>query len=69
MPPWLRFTILTSLHVVIAQGVVIQYRIKLHGLSQKWKIIITEWDPPHCFTNTETKVLQAVGTLSYLRRG
>lgn len=44
-PPWLQFRIQTPMPVVMAEGVHIDYRIKLHGLPILWRARIDVWEP------------------------
>ena len=54
-PPWLHFAILTPPPIVMQQGTVIQYRIKLRGIPVRWTSEITHWEPPFRFTDTQTR--------------
>lgn len=52
-PPWLHFEIRSPVPIVMNQGAVIEYRIKLHGIPLKWRSEITSWDPPRSFVDTQ----------------
>jgi len=54
-PPELRFRIVTPTPVRIAKGVRIDYRLRLNGIPFGWRTEITEWDPPHAFTDTQLR--------------
>ena len=54
-PPWLKFEILTKGNVVMRAGLVIDYRIRLHGVPLRWQSEITVWDPPHRFVDEQRK--------------
>ena len=54
-PPWVHFSILTPLPIVMAKGRLIDYRIRLHGIPIRWQSIISEWDPPRRFTDDQTR--------------
>lgn len=54
-PPELNFKIITPLPIEMKQGNLIDYRIKLSGISFKWKTEITNWEPPYRFVDTQLK--------------
>ena len=54
-PPELNFKILSPQPIDIKKGALIDYRLKLRGISVPWKTEITEWNPPHSFVDTALK--------------
>jgi ligand-binding SRPBCC domain-containing protein len=44
-PPWLRFSILTTIPVVMRQGTEIEYRLHLYGIPIRWVSVIDVWEP------------------------
>ncbi|HMR40649.1 MAG TPA: SRPBCC family protein [Ignavibacteria bacterium] len=54
-PPELGFKIITELPVEMKLGAVIDYKIKLNGFPFKWKTVITKWEPPYIFEDSQTK--------------
>ena len=54
-PPWMRFSILTPAPIEMRQGLVIQYRIRVRGITHRWDSKITEWRPPFAFTDTQIR--------------
>ena len=54
-PPELNFKITTPLPIDMKKGTLIDYKIKLNGISFKWKTEITDWSPPYRFVDTQLK--------------
>jgi ligand-binding SRPBCC domain-containing protein len=54
-PPWLRFKITTPAPLEMRRGVLIDYRLRLHGFPLKWQSKITVWDPPHRFVDEQVR--------------
>jgi ligand-binding SRPBCC domain-containing protein len=54
-PPWLHFGVLTPRPIAMAEGTLISYRLRLHGLPLSWLTRITAWDPPHGFVDEQLR--------------
>ncbi len=54
-PPWLRFEVVSAAPVTMQPGVEIDYRLRLHGVTLKWRSRITVWDPPHRFVDEQVR--------------
>lgn len=54
-PQSLEFRILSEIPIEMKKGAVIDYKIKLYGISVKWKTEITAWNPPFEFEDTQLK--------------
>ena len=53
-PPWLHFHIVNP-EIVIRQGVLIDYRLRIHGMPLRWQSEISRWDPPRVFVDEQRK--------------
>ena len=54
-PPWLRFEILTKEKIQMQPGALIDYRIRIHGISIRWQTQITEWEPIQRFVDEQRR--------------
>jgi ligand-binding SRPBCC domain-containing protein len=54
-PPWLDFNILTPQPIKMAPGVLIDYRLRVHGVPIRWRTRIAKWNPPHSFVDEQTQ--------------
>ncbi|MDQ3021717.1 MAG: SRPBCC family protein [Bacteroidota bacterium] len=53
-PPLLGFKIINSPEEM-KKGSLIDYKIKLNGITFNWQTEITKWDPPYYFEDTQIK--------------
>jgi ligand-binding SRPBCC domain-containing protein len=54
-PPFLNFTVLTPPPIEMRAGLLIDYRLKVHGLPVYWRTEILDWEPPHRFVDTQLR--------------
>ncbi len=54
-PPWLDFQMLTPAPIEMKVGTLIDYRLKLRGIPIRWQSEITDWSPPHTFTDQQRR--------------
>ncbi len=52
-PPWLRFEVLSEGPIAMAEGVQIDYRLRLRGVPIRWQSEITSWNPPRRFVDEQ----------------
>ena len=54
-PSFLSFKILTPAPILMHNGAVFDYEIRLFGIKMVWQSIISNYDPPHGFVDIQLK--------------
>lgn len=54
-PPLLKFEVLTPGPIEMGEGVLIDYRLRVHGVPIGWKTEIPVWEPPTRFVDRAIK--------------
>jgi ligand-binding SRPBCC domain-containing protein len=54
-PSYLDFKILTPGPIEMRPGILLDYRLKWHGLPLRWRTKILEWRPPYRFVDVQLK--------------
>ena len=54
-PKYFSFNILTPDPLIMKEGAVFDYKIKLFGLPSRWTTLIEHYDPPYKFTDIQLK--------------
>jgi ligand-binding SRPBCC domain-containing protein len=52
-PPWLKFRTVTQAPVAMAQGAIIDYKLRIHGVPIPWRTEIKLWEPPTRFVDEQ----------------
>ena len=55
MPPFMKFTLITPEPIVMKEGAVFDYKIKLFGMPMRWQSYILNYNPPHQFVDIQLK--------------
>ncbi len=54
-PPWLNFKITHKSADKIAENILIDYKLKIHGIPVKWRTRISKWQPDELFVDEQLK--------------
>jgi len=54
-PPWLHFRTITPGRTELHEGMVMDHRLRIHGLPLRWRSKITDWDPPARFVDEQVR--------------
>ena len=54
-PPWLHFQVLTPPPIAMREGLLLDYKIRLHHIPIRWRTLIDAWEPPHRFVDVQLK--------------
>ncbi len=54
-PSWLDFRVVGSSTEGVEVGTTIDYRLRVRGLTIRWRSLISAWNPPHSFVDEQLK--------------
>lgn len=52
-PPWLRFSVITPQPIVMREGLLLDYRLKIHQIPIRWRTQICNWERPIRFVDQQ----------------
>ena len=54
-PDTVKFKVVTPPPIEMREGAIIDYRLRIKGVPQRWRTEITVWDPPHRFVDEQRR--------------
>jgi ligand-binding SRPBCC domain-containing protein len=54
-PPWLHFEVTSPSELTLRRGVLLDYRLRLHGVPLRWQGRIEAWEPPLRFVDVQAR--------------
>ena len=54
-PPMMNFSLLTPDPIVMQQGAVFDYKIKIFGVPMRWTSYISDYEPPYRFVDIQLR--------------
>ena len=54
-PPWLDFRVTTPGEIVMREGALIDYKLKVRGVPLRWRSEITAWEPHGRFVDSQLR--------------
>ena len=55
MPSFMKFTLITPEPIVMKEGAIFDYKIKLFGMPMRWQSYISYYNPPYQFVDIQLK--------------
>jgi ligand-binding SRPBCC domain-containing protein len=54
-PPWLHFHVVTPPPIIMREGALIDYKLRVRGVPLRWRTRIRAWQPPHRFVDEQLR--------------